>query len=315
MWGFFILGVLVAVIVVAIKTIQRGENPQRKLPNGSGESEKTLSELTRDNAGKIKKKPAFTGVADTSVVSTPKSEPAISAASIQITALITTSDPHRNYDQDKDAWEGNFYEAEGAHSVRERIKFDYIDGNGKQTSRTCDVREVGFLNGDPTVIGHCNLRDATRVFRIPRMKNVRLADTAEWIRDPTQYLIGKADQQYEEDKVAAEVAQHKNDVAKLLLFIGKADGQLRSEERDILQSALCAIFDMSTTEATNLINSIAPFSLQAFKMAVNRVTKQQPGSILINILDAAERMVATQKTVAPAEAEALQYLRAKLPKA
>jgi hypothetical protein len=317
MSGFFILVVLVAVIVVVIKaTTQRGGNSSERSSNGSGASEKTLSEIMRENAGKTKKKPAFTGTAGPSVAIVP-TKPAIpdAAPSIQITALMSTSDSRSNYDQDKDAWEGNFYEAEGARSVQERIKFDYIDGNGKRTSRTCDVREIGFLNGDPTVIGHCNLRDATRVFRIPRMKNVRLAETEEWIRDPAQYLIEKADQQYEEDKIAAEVAQRKKDVAKLLFFIGKADGQLRSEERDILQSALCAIFDMNTTEAANLINSIAPFSLQAFKIAVNRVTKQQHGSILTNILDAAERMVATQKTVAPAEAEALQYLRAKLSKA
>jgi hypothetical protein len=62
-----------------------------------------------------------------------------------------------------------------------------------------------------------------------------------------------------------------------------------------------------------LTDNLDDLSVTAFKQAVSRLSKQsgEPQSL---VLDAAEQMIATQKTVHAVEKEALEYMRDRLNK-
>ena len=60
-----------------------------------------------------------------------------------------------------------------------------------------------------------------------------------------------------------------------------------------------------------IFSSLEPPTLHAFKLAVGRIGKTEATARAL-LLKAAEDMVATQKTVHPAEKEALEYMRKRL---
>ncbi|MFO1493315.1 MAG: hypothetical protein U1F26_01475 [Lysobacterales bacterium] len=104
------------------------------------------------------------------------------------------------------------------------------------------------------------------------------------------------------------------DTLKVLFFLGKADGQLRSAERIIIYQAvriLASDSQLTDSGIERVIRDLGLPSLQAFKLAVGRLAKREPGARL-TIVDAAQRMVATQKTATPSEADALKYIEARL---
>ena len=216
---------------------------------------------------------------------------------------------HYTNDVDKDEWEGSFWEVVQPIPVKAKLRLNYIDGAGKKTERTVDVRQFGAFGNSTLIIGHCLLRDATRTFRTDRIQKCLDEDTGELVIDVATYLNKKYDESPERSRDALLEGEY--DALRVLLYVGKADGQLRAAEKVIIRETCVAITtDSRLTDATidELFLNMAVPTLQAFKLAVGRIAKREPSARTV-VMSAAEKMVGTQKVVHPAEKEALDYMQ------
>lgn len=210
---------------------------------------------------------------------------------------------------DKDEWEGSFWEVTQPLPAKVQLRFKYTDGAGRKTERIVDVRQFGGFGSSALLIGHCHMRDATRTFRTDRIEACVDTETGELITNVQAYLQKKYDES--PDKTADLLLEEEYDTLRILLYIGKADGQLRAPEKTVIKDTCIAITnDSRLTETTidNLFSAMDVPTLQAFKLAVGRLAKRDSSAQNI-VLATAEKIINTQKTVHPAEKEALDYMR------
>lgn len=243
--------------------------------------------------------------------SPPQAQP--DAVEIPIKITVTYADGGSTHtpreEIDKDEWEGSFWEVAQPLPAKARLRIKYTDGAGRKTERTVDVRQFGAMGPSTLLIGHCHMRDATRTFRTDRIESCVDEETGEVISDVRAYLQQKYDES--PDKTKDLLLEGEYDTLRVLLYIGKADGQLRAAEKAVIRDTCIAITnDSRLTERTIeelFVNMEVP-TLQAFKLAVGRIAKRDSSSRTV-VMTAAEKMVATQKTVHQAEQEALDYMR------
>lgn len=94
-------------------------------------------------------------------------------------------------DNDKDNWEGSFWEVQQPFPSKATLRIKYEDGVGKQTERVVDVRQFGTDVNGYILIGHCRMRNATRTFRTDRIKKCIDEETGEIVSDVLAYLREK----------------------------------------------------------------------------------------------------------------------------
>lgn len=233
---------------------------------------------------------------------------------ITVKGTYETGDKTRSpdTDDDKDNWEGSFWEVQQPFPAKSTLRIKYEDGAGKQTERVVDVRQFGTdVNGN-ILIGHCRMRNATRTFRTDRIKRCIDEETGEIVSDVFAYLREKYDGSPE--RTRDTLIEEEYDTLRVLLYVGKADGQLRAPEKAIIRETCRALAnDSRVTDSMidEIFSSLEPPTLHAFKLAVGRIGKTEATARAL-LLKAAEDMVATQKTVHPAEKEALEYMRKRL---
>ncbi|MBP6528539.1 MAG: hypothetical protein KA260_00360 [Burkholderiales bacterium] len=210
---------------------------------------------------------------------------------------------------DKDEWEGSFWEVTQPLPAKARLRLKYTDGAGRKSERTVDVRHFGLIGPNTLLIGHCNMRDATRTFRSDRIESCLDEETGEVVTDVRSYLQAKYDQSA--DRTKDLLLEGEYDTLRVLLYVGKADGQLRAAEKAVIRETCIAITnDSRLTDSTieELFVSMDVPTLQAFKLAVGRLAKRDKAAQAV-VMTAAEKMVATQKAVHQAEQEALDYMK------
>ena len=210
---------------------------------------------------------------------------------------------------DKDEWEGSFWEVAQPLPAKAKLRLNYTDGAGRKTERTVDVRQFGAVGPNTLLIGHCNMRDATRTFRSDRIQSCIDEDTGEIVTDVCTYLQTRYDQS--PDRTRDLLLEGEYDTLRVLLYVGKADGQLRAAEKVVIRDTCVAITaDSRLTDATieDLLKNMDVPTLQAFKLAVGRLAKRDQAAQVV-VMTAAEKMVATQKLVHQAEQEALDYMK------
>jgi WYL domain-containing protein len=212
-------------------------------------------------------------------------------------------------DSGRDAWEGSFWEVQEPRPVRIRLRIGYVNAGGVGSERTVDVRQFGAYEGTVLLIGHCHLRRATRTFRVDRITQCVDETTGEVITNLGEYLETKYSQS--PDRAwERPVAGGEYDVLRVLLYVGKADGQLRAPEKEIIRTTCAAITgDLCLADgmADEFLGMDVP-TLQGFRLAVGRIAKRED-RVRAAVQAAAEAIVATQKTVHPGEQEALDYIR------
>lgn len=215
-------------------------------------------------------------------------------------------------DDDKDNWEGSFWEVQQPFSAKAALRIEYEDGAGKKTERVVDVRQFGTdVNGN-IFIGRCRMRNATRTFRTDRIKRCVDDETGEIVSDVFAYLREKYNSSPE--RTRDSLVEEEYDILRVLLYVGKADGQLRAPEKVIIRETCRALAkDSRITDAMidEMLSNLDVPTLHAFKLAVGRIAKTETTARTL-LTKAAEDIVATQKTVHPAEKEALEYLRKRL---
>lgn len=214
--------------------------------------------------------------------------------------------------QDKDNWEGGFWEATEPRKLKIYLAIDYVDGEGKFSSRNVRVREYdnGLYGG--MMIGHCELRDATRTFRLDRVKKCIDLATGEFAKDIRQYL----NRVYEEspERSTDLLVEDYLDVIKVVYFVAKADGQFRREEKAVVNNYIRKLIRderVSDYMIEEIFKSLETPSIHAFKLAVGKILAG--GDIdPIQLQEVCTAIVSTQKVVHAVEKEALNYINKKL---
>lgn len=241
----------------------------------------------------------------------PSSQPERYEIPIKITVSYDEGTPGRQPTEsiDKDEWEGSFWEVAQPLPAKAKLRLKYADGAGRKTERTVDVRQFGAVGPNTLLIGHCGMRNATRTFRSDRIESCIDEETGEVISDVRAHLQAKYDQS--PDRTKDLLIEGEYDTLRVLLYVGKADGQLRAAEKSVILDTCVAITNdsrLTDSAIDDLLASMDVPTLQAFKLAVGRLAKRDQAAQTV-VMSAAERMVATQKTVHQAEQEALDYMK------
>lgn len=216
-------------------------------------------------------------------------------------------------DDDTDSWEGGFWEVQRPFPANATLRIEYEGGTGKRTERVVEVRQFGVSLYGNILIGRCRMRNATRTFRTDRIKRCADEETGEIIGDVFAYLREKYDSSPERSRDALYEEQY--DGLRVLLYIGKADGQLREPEKIIIRETCRALAsDSRITDAMvdEIFSSLDIPTIHVFKLAVGRLAKNEVATLTL-LMKTAEDMVATHRSVHPAEREALEYMRKRLP--
>ncbi|MCY1348387.1 hypothetical protein D9M69_345340 [compost metagenome] len=197
----------------------------------------------------------------------------------------------------------------GMNSFKVRKTLFIYYGENDETGRAVDVHEVSHSGYGSTIIGHCRKRDAKRTFRIDQITYCLDPATGRNVPDVLQHLRNL----YEGTPEHTLDLLYRNhyEALQILLYVGKADGQLRAEERKVIVAA-CKVMtgDVRITDdlANALIDAVALPGLQGFKVAVGKVAKRGNPDAMRRLMIACRTIVNTQKTVAAAEQEALDYM-------
>lgn len=214
----------------------------------------------------------------------------------------------QNGDQ-KDAWEGTFWESENPLPVHAIIQMKYCDGNGQNTERVVTVRQFDSQYSGGMIIGHCHLRNATRTFRYDRIIECFDRETGEIILDIGSYLqkIYESSPSFSVNKLL----ETDYDTIRVLLYVGRADGSLRKPEKKIIIDVchqLTSDTRINDMIFDKLILDIENLTITAFKKAVNRLATRS-NEVKDIILNSSISIINTQKTISAGEQEAIDYIK------
>ncbi len=231
---------------------------------------------------------------------------------IKVTFESRGFDDYQEEDRDKDSWEGGFWDASDPKKLSARVEIEYEDGNKLRTTRTVRIREYDNELYGGIIMGHCELRNATRTFRFDRIKKCVDLETGEVITDIKKHLNNL----YEKSPARSSeiLATDYIDILKVVYFVAKADGQYRKEEKEVISNYVRKLVrdDRITIKMIDeILKEIDVPTMQGFKLALGRVLKG--GEINPELLAmCCQEIVDTQKSVHPMEKEALDYIEKKL---
>jgi len=193
--------------------------------------------------------------------------------------------------------------------IQATLRLSYRDTAGATTERHVTVRECDTTNPAGYLIGHCQLRDSIRTFRMDRIKRAVDVETGEVIENLNSYAAKK----YADSPIASldTLFADSADSLRALFYIGKADGRFTAKEKQIfLTYCQQAANDDRITlkQIEDACRYIPTPTMQAYKLICGRLAKLD-GAKRAAILQAAEAMIATEKTIAAQEEEALAYMQ------
>ena len=193
--------------------------------------------------------------------------------------------------------------------VDSKLSIKYVNANGEYSERNIDIKNY---DGSCYLRGYCYLRNERRTFRIDRVQECVDIKTGYLVEDIPKFLRS----QYEStpEYLFDRIMEKHGDIIKALIYVGKADGQLRKTEREVIISVCKAALrgkDVPDEDLSKLLNKVPTPSPQAFKLAIDRISKSSIQNLKV-VQKKAEQIVATQKTVHPSEKEALEFIDKKL---
>lgn len=181
----------------------------------------------------------------------------------------------------------------------------YESGSGELTQRGVSVTEFDAHE----MLGFCHLRERNRTFLYERIISSVDAKTGEVVNNVNEYLqsIYKKSPRYTLDILYS----NHYEALQVLLYVGKADGQLREPERKVITAA-CKVLtgDVRITDdmVRELLDSMTIPGLHGFKIAVGKVAKRGNPATMRRLMLACQTIVNTQTTICAAEQEALDYM-------
>lgn len=210
-------------------------------------------------------------------------------------------------DHDHDPSEGTIYDAVDFLRLRIKARIVYKDKNSNETLRDIDINGFGTAGSGKAIYAYCHMRNANRTFIIKNIKEFIDLETGEVIEYVLPYLEKKY--QASPQKAFDDFIEKHLDIMEILFYVGKADTQLRREERVIICEAIRRISkdDRITDDMVNeIMGRMSPISERTFKVRVGKMSNYTQ-ELKKDIFDTMSAIVNTQKTIHPAEQTALDY--------
>jgi len=224
--------------------------------------------------------------------------------SITITTTYSDDDDYNDeYDDDEiDAWEGGFWDAENPKKLTCNLEINYTDGNGDISKREISVREFDDKLYGGIIMAHCHLRNGTRTFRFDRISSAIDTDTGEIIPDIKKYLS----QLYRASPLGAlDLAIENNpDAFNILFYLAKTDGRAMPKEKEVIAEYYRAITgndDIEKIDVTEIIGKHNDIRFSTFKKSAAKIKQLDQYQ---RVIEAATQMVAASKDD-PAQNKAL----------
>lgn len=196
-------------------------------------------------------------------------------------------------------------------SFKYDFRIKYIDSDSKSTQRDISVNNIEMYNGDGSIHAYCHLRKYQRTFKMDRVTECIDLGTGEFIDDIYKYL--KDHYVVSPEKSLSDFMEKNSDILEVLFYLGKADTQLKKEERTIICEAVRIIAkdDRISDEMVNdIMNEMYPCSERTFKVKIGKMV-EYPSDLKQDLFNTMLAIVNTQKTIHPAEQSALDYVTKK----
>lgn len=193
--------------------------------------------------------------------------------------------------------------------VSARVKIRYTDSKGKSSDRIVDVKECDTSASDGYLIGFCHMRRSIRTFRIDRIDSAIDLDTGELIKSITDF----ASKKYEDSPVSAvdKLFEAHSDALRVLFYIAKADGKFTAKEKDIYLDYCRSVYPddrLNTQVIDSALKWVDIPSTHTYKVICGKLAKLD-ATTKGSILEAAESIISTQKSVSSEEELALNYMK------
>lgn len=209
-----------------------------------------------------------------------------------------------------DTWEPNFYANGEEKKLYLELEIVYRDRNGNETVRQIKIKKYS-INADKTealIYAYCYLRGAGRNFYVSRIQNCTDLETGEIIENLLLYIEQKYDSSPEMKlkKIWSILA----DEANTLIYVGKVDGMLRKQKKEIIASyVLLKMQDcnLSLEEIIEDMKGATPISKTQFARTLGRLA-QKSEEERQEIVDCAEKLLNTKKSKQPEEEAMLPYI-------
>lgn len=210
-------------------------------------------------------------------------------------------------DDNYDPFEGTIYDASDLLRIRTKARIVYKDKNGNETSRDIDVNGIGMAGNGKAIYGYCHLRNANRTFIIKNIKEYIDLETGEVI----EYVFPYLEKKYQASpyKSLDDFLNQSLDILEVLFYIGKADTQLKKEERAIICDAVRRIANddrISDDMVNKIMDQMFPHTERTFKIKIGKMLDLTI-EMKRDVFDTMSAIVHTQKTIHPAEQTALDY--------
>ena len=230
------------------------------------------------------------------------------------TEVSTTTDRYERDDDvepapDKDNWERFDFYGASLVPAKGRYHITYTDQSGLDTERDIDIKRVYSSGGEYAMAAFCHLRGAHRTFIDNRVKSATDLDTGEIVASVANHAIAQFKDTGEGRAIAAIDREWM--AAAILSFVCRADGRMLKAERAVVADYFkrrCPDITQDEAELDKAIKTIGEPDQREFKRIISDMKAAGDIERLRDILDCARRIVATQKTIDPMEAAALEIL-------
>jgi len=211
-------------------------------------------------------------------------------------------------DSGEDNFEGWFIEGRDPQDVSANLEIGYCDAVGNETVRKIHVRQFDPRHRKGMLLAHCYLRDASRSFRVDRIRACVDIDTGEVVANILRHL--KIRHAVDPERIIEVLARDYRDLVRVLGYMGMADGDFSEVERAMVADYIRKLTrdervtpDVVATAATR----IGTTSLQGFKIAVGKVVKSGGVSPLL-LAGVCREIAEADGIIKPEEQEALDYI-------
>lgn len=227
--------------------------------------------------------------------------------------ILRTEDSLKEHDGDLHPYTPTIRTGPG-RKAHARLKINYIDSSGQESSRLINV--IRFWESSShgcEVDAYCHLRNANRTFLASRITLCVDNTTGEIIDD----LLGFLENIYTHSVDASidRLMNDHRDAIRAVLYVAKADGQLRKPEKLVISELLIKLSQdprIQLHDTDNLLSNVAIPTDKQFTRLLTDGAKEWPIEVKQLVRDASEAIVGTQKTVHTRERSALNEIDTKL---
>lgn len=149
------------------------------------------------------------------------------------------------------------------------IEFSYIDHDGKDTRRVVEIYHAA--SDGIRFSGFCRKKMDERTFYSPKVTDAVDSFSGEKIKEVMQYI---ADMRHLLPTIKPHpFPSEAKDIAMLLFCIGKADGQLRPNERAIICEAIHGITGKTEVSYVTIVNYLYGLSMPELDKIIANIEK------------------------------------------